>query len=120
MVMFLGVIQANVLELVVMAIAALFVKCCRPRDTATAPSDNLTVILNYNLLALSEEDVDETFDTMFRAYMSNLSPHVAAVLVSATREPRLKRLQLQLCFYQICKVYFTLISISLFVDMKCL
>lgn len=89
-----GLLQGSVLELVAMATTTAILGGHR-RQTQSAPFEHLTMILNYNLLAVSKDDVDETFRTMYEAYMGNLSENVSAVLVSATNNPNLKQYELE-------------------------
>lgn len=91
----LGVLQGSVLEFPVQTIATLIIGGER-RDTRKAPCDRLTVILNYNLLATSKDDILECIETMYMAYVGNLSPNVSAVLVSATNDEELKEYELQI------------------------
>ncbi|XP_076461630.1 uncharacterized protein LOC143294091 [Babylonia areolata] len=93
-VLILGVLQGSVMEFPVQTIATLLVGGDR-RANATAPADHLTVVLNYNILATSEDDIDECLQTMYEAYMGNLDENVSAVLVSATNDERLKEYELQ-------------------------
>lgn len=91
----LGVLQGSVLEFPVQTIATLVVGGER-RNTKRAVCDRLTVILNYNLLATSKDDILECIETMYMAYVGNLSPNVSAVLVSATTDDDLKEYELQI------------------------
>jgi hypothetical protein len=63
---------------------------------ATAPWQNLTLVINYNLLASCEEDIDEALMQMYNAYWGNLSHKTSAVLVSATSDAALKHYELRL------------------------
>lgn len=92
-VMIAGLLQGSVLELVAMATTTAYLGGHR-RQTQSAPFEHLSMILNYNLLAVSEDDIDETFRTMYEAYMGNLAENVSAVLVSATNDPKLKQYEL--------------------------
>ena len=86
-------LEGSALEFAVMTITVLLYRNFGPKDKKALKREynhNLTCIMNYNLLATSEEDVDETFQGMYDAYMTNLSPNVSAVLVSATNDPDLK------------------------------
>lgn len=91
----LGVLQGAVLEFPVQTIATLIIGGER-RDNKRAPCDRLTVILNYNLLATSRDDILECIETMYMAYVGNLSPNVSAVLVSATNDEELREYELQI------------------------
>ncbi|KAL3863546.1 hypothetical protein ACJMK2_005297 [Sinanodonta woodiana] len=93
-VIFLSAIQGSVLEITVQAIATLVMgRQCN--EAEKAPADQLTVVLNYNLLATSKEHIDECFETMYKGYMDNLGPNVSAVLVSATNDEELKKYELE-------------------------
>ena len=94
-VLFLGVLQGSVLEFPVQTVATLLIGGDRRHNT-TASADHLTVVLNYNILATSEDDIDECMQTMYEAYMGNLAENVSAVLVSATNDENLKRYELDL------------------------
>ena len=91
----LGVLQGSVFEFPVQTIATLIIGG-EKRDSLKASADRLTIILNYNLLATSKDDIDECFETMYEAYVGNLSPNASAVLVSATGDEELKEYELQL------------------------
>ena len=85
----LGIVQGSVLEYPVQTIACLIVGGWK-RDVPRAPSFSKTLIMNYNLLAYSQEEVDECMEMMYKAYMGNLSPKISAVLVSATSDDLLR------------------------------
>lgn len=108
-VLVVGVLQGSVLELVAMATTTAVLGGHR-RRTRYAPFDHLTLIMNYNLLAVSEDDVDETFETMFKAYMKNLSENFSIVLVSATNSIKLKQYELQVRDKYRLKIYKTLMD----------
>lgn len=91
----LGVLQGSVLEFPVQTIATLIIGGER-RENKRAFCDRLTVILNYNLLATSKDDILECIETMYMAYVGNLSPNVSAVLVSATNDEELREYELQI------------------------
>ncbi|XP_052770700.1 uncharacterized protein LOC128210397 [Mya arenaria] len=91
----LGVLQGSVLEFPVQTIATLIIGGER-REAKRAPCDRLTVILNYNLLATGKDDILECIETMYMAFVGNLSPNVSAVLVSATGDEELKEYELQI------------------------
>lgn len=91
----LGVLQGSVLEFPVQTIATLIIGGER-RENKRALCDRLTVILNYNLLATSKDDILECIETMYMAYVGNLSPNVSAVLVSATNDDELREYELQI------------------------
>ncbi|XP_045190315.2 uncharacterized protein LOC123547353 [Mercenaria mercenaria] len=91
----LGVLQGSVLEFPVQTIATLIIGGER-RENKRALCDRLTVILNYNLLATSKDDILECIETMYMAYVGNLSPNVSAVLVSATTDDELREYELQI------------------------
>ena len=91
----LGILQGSVLEFPVQTIATLLIGG-EKRETKRAPCDRLTCLLNYNLLATSKDDILECIETMYMAYVGNLSPNIAAVLVSATGDEELKEYELQI------------------------
>ncbi|XP_052770648.1 uncharacterized protein LOC128210373 [Mya arenaria] len=91
----LGVLQGSVLELPVQTIATLIIGKKR-KQIKRAPSDRLTVILNYNLLATGKDDILECMESMYLAFVGNLSHKVSAVLVSATNDEELKKFELQI------------------------
>lgn len=93
-VLVLGILQGSVLEFPVQTIATLFVGGKREKDKKK-PIGDLTLIMNYNLLALGRDDVDECFRTMYDAYMSNIGRNISAVLVSATNEKAVKEYEIQ-------------------------
>jgi hypothetical protein len=82
-----GILQWSVLELPLMSFASAFVKAETDR---MADGRHLTIIINYNLLASYKSEVDATLVNAFSAYIGNLSPTVASVLVSATGDAELK------------------------------
>lgn len=89
-----GLLQGSVLELVAMATTTAILGGHR-RQTQSSAFEHLTCILNYNLLAVSKDDIDETFKTMYEAYMGNLGDNISAVLVSATNDTYLKQYELE-------------------------
>uniref|UniRef100_A0A0L8IE07 Uncharacterized protein n=1 Tax=Octopus bimaculoides TaxID=37653 RepID=A0A0L8IE07_OCTBM len=94
LVIVLGILQGSVYEFPVQTIATLIVGGNR-RKNPTAEGDNLTLILNYNLLAVTVDDIEECFQTMFQAFMGNLCFNVSAVLVSATSKEDLISCELE-------------------------
>ena len=86
-----GILQWSVLELPLMSFASALVKAETDR---MADGRHLTLIINYNLLASYKSEVDATLVNAFSAYIGNLSPTVASVLVSATGDPELKEYEL--------------------------
>ncbi|KAK3581593.1 hypothetical protein CHS0354_011119 [Potamilus streckersoni] len=93
-VVILSILQGSVFEFPVQTIATLIVGGDR-RENKKAPADRLTIVLNYNLLATSKDDIDECFETMYEAFIGNLGPNVSAVLVSATNDEELKKYELE-------------------------
>ncbi|KAL3863255.1 hypothetical protein ACJMK2_005020 [Sinanodonta woodiana] len=93
-VLILSIIQGSVFEFPVQTIATLIVGGNR-RENKKAPADRLTIVLNYNLLATSKDDIDECFETMYEAFIGNLGPNVSAVLVSITNDEELKKYELE-------------------------
>ncbi|KAK3096005.1 hypothetical protein FSP39_021889 [Pinctada imbricata] len=89
----LGIVQGSVLEYPVQTIACLIVGGWK-RDVPRAHSFSRTLIMNYNLLAYSQEEIDECMEMMYKAYMGNLSPKISAVLVSATSDDLLRGYEL--------------------------
>ncbi|KAL4232068.1 hypothetical protein ACF0H5_009644 [Mactra antiquata] len=90
----LGILQSSVIEIPLQTITTLLVGGKR-RENKRANGSHLTIALNYNLLATCKEDIDECFETMFMAYIGNLSPNVSVVLVSATNDDSLKKYELE-------------------------
>ncbi|XP_006817583.1 uncharacterized protein LOC102807443 [Saccoglossus kowalevskii] len=86
----LGIVQGSVLELVVQTVVAIFYRGSDQRDKV-ANFSNLTLLMAYNLLAVSKSDINETFHQMYKAYMGNLSENISIVLISATSDPKLIR-----------------------------
>ncbi|XP_071132779.1 uncharacterized protein [Mytilus edulis] len=64
------------------------------RVPVSTKNHKLKLIINYNLLATCENDIDECMQNMFEAYMGNLHANVSAVLVSATKDIKLKDYEL--------------------------
>ena len=104
LIVFLGIIQGSVLEYPVQTIACLIVGGWR-REVPKAPSFSSTMILNYNILAYSKEDIDSCMEMMYKAYMGNLSSNISAVLVSATNDDKLKEYELLQRNYYRNKIY---------------
>lgn len=88
-----GVLHWSVLEIPLQAIATLFTP--NRRKLARADASHLSLVLNYNLLAVTQADIDECMQNMYQAYVDNLDDRVCAVLVSATNEPHLQQYELQ-------------------------
>ncbi|KAK7109468.1 uncharacterized protein [Littorina saxatilis] len=93
-VLILGVIQGSVLEFPVQTISTLLIGGNRRQNSMTEAT-HLTLVLNYNVLALSKDDIDECLQTMYEAYMGNMCEKFSAVLVSATNDEQLKAYELQ-------------------------
>ncbi|XP_071089261.1 uncharacterized protein [Haliotis cracherodii] len=89
-----GVLQGSVMEFPVLTLATLFLGGDR-RENNRASADHLSLVLNYNLLAVSRDDIDECLQAMYDTYMGNLSQNVCAVLVSATNSEELKNYELE-------------------------
>lgn len=87
-----GILHWSVLEFPIQTMATL---TTTKRKLARADATDTTVILNYNVLALSQGDVDECMENMLEAYLLNLHPNVSATLVSATNDPNLQQYELQ-------------------------
>lgn len=81
----------SVLEIPIQAVAVMLV---RPARLKRADGRHLSVVLNYNLLAVSRADVDECMENMFEAFIGNVGDGVSAVLVSATSDPELQEYEL--------------------------
>ncbi|ESO91079.1 hypothetical protein LOTGIDRAFT_163607 [Lottia gigantea] len=75
------------------------------RQSKRSRSDHLTLCLNYNLLALSKDDIDECLQTMYEAYIFNISANTCAVLVSATGDEDLKQYELEVRDNYRCAIY---------------
>ena len=89
-VLVLGVLQGSVFEFPVQTVTTLIMGGST-RNNERAKCDRFTIVLNYNLLAVGQDDIDECMETMYEAYIGNLSPNVSAVLVSATNDEELKQ-----------------------------
>jgi cytochrome c oxidase subunit IV len=85
-------LQWSVLEIPLMSFATLLVK---PSPDEIGDGAHLTVVINYNLLASDEAEVDATLENAFDAYVGNLAPSVVAVLVSATGKQELKDYEIE-------------------------
>ncbi|XP_062566041.1 glucans biosynthesis glucosyltransferase H-like [Saccostrea cucullata] len=90
----LGVLQGSVMEFPMQTVATLLIGG-ETRDPQRAKCDRFTILLNYNLLALSKDEIDDCLDNMFQAFMGNLSHNVSAVLVSATGAQELKDYEIE-------------------------
>lgn len=87
-----GILHWSVLEFPIQTLATL----TKPkRKLAKADASNATVILNYNVLATSQGDVDECMENMLEAYLCNLHENVSATLISATNDTNLQQYELQ-------------------------
>ena len=89
----LSVLHVGVAESLTMSLFTVIVGG-RRREEARGDCSNLTVVLNYNLLAMTRGDVDECYGRMLAAFMSNLSDKLSAVLLSATSDPSLVQYEL--------------------------
>ncbi|XP_074650472.1 uncharacterized protein LOC141905500 [Tubulanus polymorphus] len=75
-----------------------------------ADGSKLKLVINYNLLAISEECIDQTFTNMYQTFMNNLSPNVTLVLVSTTPTDELREYSLaQVAEYRL-RIYDRLIA----------
>ena len=79
------------MELPLKSIFSLLVKS----EDSFADGHDLSVIINYNLLASDEAEVDVAFQNALKAYIGNLSPYVVSVLISATGDEALKTYELE-------------------------
>lgn len=93
LVLVLSVIQSFVLEYPIQTIFCLLFGG-HTRKVASSDGQHLTLILNYNLLATCEEDIDECMLNMYEAYMGNIGSNTASVLVSATKDSELRQYEL--------------------------
>ena len=48
-------------------------------------------MINYNLKAYSQKDIDLCFKNMYDAYVNNIFNNTVAVLISVTEDERLKK-----------------------------
>mmetsp|Transcript_104449 Transcript_104449/g.184982 ORF Transcript_104449/g.184982 Transcript_104449/m.184982 type:complete len:2227 (-) Transcript_104449:48-6728(-) len=87
-----GFLNYAAVELPIKALVTLMTNRQAPKQ---AECENTTVILNYNLLAICEADVDKCMQNMLEAYTNNLSENVSAVLISATDDPTLQEYEEQ-------------------------
>jgi len=87
-----GMLHWSVLEIPLQTIATLLTS---PNKVSRADRGQLSLVLNYNLLAVTRPDIDDCFENMFQAFMGNLDERVSAVLVSATNEASLREYELQ-------------------------
>ena len=89
-VVFLSILHVGVTESLTMSIMTIFAGG-KAIDEKKSDYSSLSVILNYNLLAMNKKDVNECYEVMYEAYMGNLGDNVSAVLLSATRDQSLMR-----------------------------
>lgn len=94
-VIILALIQSSVLEIVVQTILTMIIGG-HLRENKKQDAAGLTLLMNYNLLASDKQEIDECMKTMFEAFMGNLSPNIAAVLVSATKDEKLKAYEIKI------------------------
>ena len=87
-----GVLQWSALELPLLSFVTLLLK---PLPDERSPGKDLTVMINYNLLASTNDEIDAAFKNAYDAYIGNLSPNVVAVMVSATGEEKLKDYEME-------------------------
>ena len=92
----LGILQGSTLEFAVMTLSVLIfgpmlMKKKKETGVKVDYSNTLTLLLNYNLLALTDDDVDEVMEFMYDGYMTNLSPRISACMVTATSKPDIKQ-----------------------------
>jgi len=88
-----GLLHWSVLEFPIKTVATMATPRIAPKEVDS--EQGTTVILNYNLLAMSQADVDECMQNMLEAYLNNLNENVAAVLISATNDPVLQEYEEQ-------------------------
>ncbi|XP_077998857.1 uncharacterized protein LOC144451828 [Glandiceps talaboti] len=107
----LAILQSCVMELVMNTLVTFIFRVRGWSHTdQRADYSNLTLIMAYNLLALSESDIDETFEKMFEAFMGNLSENISIVLISATGNSNLKQYEIDTCQSYRNTIYETLLS----------
>ena len=93
-VLILGVLQSSVMEFPLQTVATILIGGHK-RECPKADSGGLTVILNYNILATCEADIDECFENAYKAFINNLAPNVSLTVVSATGDETLKRYEIK-------------------------
>lgn len=93
LIILLAVLQGTVLEIPMQTIFCIALGG-HGRVPVSTKNHKLKLIINYNLLATCENDIDECMQNMFEAYMGNLHANVSAVLVSATKDIKLKDYEL--------------------------
>ncbi len=76
-----GVMESLTISLITIVLGG------KPAKDEKADCSNLTLILNYNVLALAAAEVDEAMGRMYDAFMGNITDNVSAVYVSATKDP---------------------------------
>eukprot|EP00927_Polykrikos_kofoidii_P043634 TRINITY_DN37712_c0_g1_i1.p1 TRINITY_DN37712_c0_g1~~TRINITY_DN37712_c0_g1_i1.p1 ORF type:complete len:2828 (+),score=530.43 TRINITY_DN37712_c0_g1_i1:139-8622(+) len=89
-----GMLHWSVMEIPLQTIATFFHR--KPPKPKRADGSNLTMCLNYNLLATGRSEVEECMANMELAYLGNISETVSAALVSATNNPELKDHELKI------------------------
>merc|ERR1719424_667189 len=87
-----GLLHWSVMEIPLQTVATFFAK--EAPKPVRADGSHLTLVLNYNLLAVGQADVDECMENQLIAYMGNIASNVSACLVSATNDPDLKDYEL--------------------------
>ena len=76
------------------SLASLVVKGTSVRRSSAQESKDISVVMNYNLLAACTNDIDACMQNMLDAYLKNVDYRTCAVLVSATHDPELKNHEL--------------------------
>lgn len=89
-----GLLHWTVIEFPMKTIATMATNRVEPSE---ANSDRTTLCLNYNLLAMSQADVDECMQNMLEAYTNSLNENVSAVLVSASPTDVIQAYESQVC-----------------------
>lgn len=87
-----GLLHWSVMEIPLQTMATFFVE--EPPKPKRADGSKLTIVLNYNLLAVSKDDVETCIKHQYKGFIGNIAHNVSAVLVSATNDPELKQYEL--------------------------
>ena len=109
-ILILSILQGFVLEFPVQAIFSLLLRKKQRHVRHDSDISNISVIMNYNLLATTKEDIENCMQTMFTAYMGNIGKKTSIVLVSATKDEELRDFEIEKRDYYRSLIYDELYS----------
>lgn len=79
--------------------------CNKPLNNSVNLQENPSVIINYNLKAFTNMDVELCFENMFNTYINNIFNNTVAVLISVTNDEDLCKFEMYMLKQYRIKIY---------------